>query len=297
MTRKISVVIVAYKDGETLRNTLDSIAECNDIGDSLEVIVVDNSPEGERVDRFVSDSRVRDVIYVKGDNFGFGEGNNRGASQSSGEILAFLNPDIILVEPLFKDIYERFKNNKDLMMLGCQLLDRDCNKTYSFFYDFEDSQFKKIMTKVRNRYGLYNQKDMFTSGCNMFIRKEAFLKAGCFDENIFMYNEEADIRRRIMRTFPQCKVVFDKDHSLIHIGGSRLFSEQRFKLLKNSLICFSNKYGLNYRKKFLYEYRIDKFKHFVFSVLNKADKIDDLKKEIAAFEKYYPEIVLRKAGE
>ena len=51
---KISVIIVAYKSGDILVKCLDSIAKYNDIEDELEVIVVDNSPEDERIERDLS---------------------------------------------------------------------------------------------------------------------------------------------------------------------------------------------------------------------------------------------------
>ncbi len=99
--KKISAIIVAYKNGEILKDALDSIHCFNDIGDDLEVVVVDNGPQDGKIRAWVSGSD----IYLETDNHGFGEGNNRGAEVASGEILAFLNPDICRVEPLFRDIY------------------------------------------------------------------------------------------------------------------------------------------------------------------------------------------------
>lgn len=54
---KISVVIVAYKNGLVLQQTLNSIHDYNDIGNELEVIVVDNSPMSENVETYVLESK------------------------------------------------------------------------------------------------------------------------------------------------------------------------------------------------------------------------------------------------
>ncbi len=64
---KISVIIVAYKSGDILVKCLDSIAKYNDIEDELEVIVVDNSPEDERIERDLAKSQYKKLsIYSIG---------------------------------------------------------------------------------------------------------------------------------------------------------------------------------------------------------------------------------------
>ena len=114
---KISVIIVAYKSGDILVKCLDSIAKYNDIEDELEVIVVDNSPEDERIERDLAKSQYKNYRYIPSDNRGFGAGNNQGVDISTGEILAFLNPDIILIEPIFKKVWEKFQKEKDVTYL------------------------------------------------------------------------------------------------------------------------------------------------------------------------------------
>lgn len=69
---KISVIIVAYKSGDILVKCLDSIAKYNDIEDELEVIVVDNSPEDERIERDLVKSQYKNYRYIPSDNRGFG---------------------------------------------------------------------------------------------------------------------------------------------------------------------------------------------------------------------------------
>ncbi len=285
-TKKVSVIIVAYKDGNILKDALDSIQRFNDLKDDLEVIIVDNSPENERIVKYVRQSKCRDCRYIANENKGFGYGNNRGAELASGEVLAFINPDVLLVEPLFQGVYDMFAADPKLMMLGCQLLDRNRSRTFSYYFDFESSIMEKLLTKVYNRFKIFDQKRMFTSGCNLFVRKSAFEKARGFDENVFMYNEEADLKRRILKEYPDGRIAFDKNHSLIHLGGSLGFSEKRFRLLKDSLIYFARKHGLNAKKKFRYEYRMDKLRCTVFRCRN-TEKYVETQKEIECFEKYY----------
>lgn len=114
--KRISVIIVAFKNGDILENALDKLYRYNDIGDDLEVIVVDNSPENEEVYDFVCRSDFQTCKYIKAQNKGFGAGNNLGVKEASGEILAFINPDVYLVEPIFKDVYSFFQDDNNFFI-------------------------------------------------------------------------------------------------------------------------------------------------------------------------------------
>ena len=96
---ELSVIIVSYKNLEIIVDCLNSIYKNNDIGNYLEVIVVDNSPE-DNIYNYVADN-FENVRIIKNQNKGFGEGNNKGACIARGKYLLFLNPDTILVEPIF----------------------------------------------------------------------------------------------------------------------------------------------------------------------------------------------------
>ena len=80
-----SVIIVSYKKLDILIDCLDSIYKYNDIGDKLEIIVVDNSPE-DNIYNYIK-SNYNDVRILKSENKGFGAGNNLGAKIARGEYL------------------------------------------------------------------------------------------------------------------------------------------------------------------------------------------------------------------
>ena len=147
---ELSVILVAYKSGTIVRQALESIAQYNDIGDELEVIVVDNSPEKERIYPDIQDIPLPHFQYVPSDNRGFGAGNNEGVKVSKGKILAFLNPDIILVEPIFKKIIQRFQK-ESIGMLGIQLCYENGKPGFSFYNDYQMSSIKKWTLKLWNK--------------------------------------------------------------------------------------------------------------------------------------------------
>lgn len=275
-TVALSVIIVAYKNWEVLLKALKSIEEYNDIGNALEIIVVDNSPEDARIKEYLPKDYSVSLTYVPSDNRGFGAGNNDGEKIAKGEYIAFINPDIILIEPVFKKIIDVFESDKTVCLAGLKLLDKNKKWTFSFYYDYEISFFSKQIIKLRNECDQFNQKTMFICGADMFMRKSTFDDAGHFDENIFMYYEESDLTRRIKKIRPDARIVYIKDAKMIHLEKqSSGTSETMVKQQIQSCIYYGKKYGLDYRKKIDQDYKYLRFKKRICSIIGKkSDRFD-----------------------
>ena len=283
---KVSVIIVAYKNGDVLKESLDSLRQHNDLGSDLEVIIVDNSPESERVYSSLQTSSFPGARYIPADNRGFGAGNNEGAKASIGEILCFMNPDIIYIEPLFAKAYQKFQHDPDLMLFGGKLLQADRSPGFSFYYDYSSNLWLRTMDKVQNRRDHFIPKKMYTSGSNMFVRREAFFAAGMFDENIFMYNEEMDLIRRIRKAVPGAKNAYFPDIRMIHLERqSTPQGIESFKRGLESSVYYGKKYGLDVRKKIRFEARYARMKLMAYSVL-KREGTKELKEQIEYLRNY-----------
>lgn len=215
MDKMLSVIIVTYKKPELVKQCLDSIYKFNDIGDKLEIIVSDNSPD-DSIERIL-EHRYTDVIFLRNGNIGFGSGNNAGVRISRSPYLLFLNPDTILIEPVFGFALERFQNGSS--MFGVQLLDSKRRKNTSFAYIDCFSIYKSFLGKLSNKVGVFLSGKMAILGADIFVTKDVFIESGMFDENIFMYSEENDLTKRVQKAFPNCKVMFFKEKSIIHLEG------------------------------------------------------------------------------
>ncbi|HAS91144.1 MAG TPA: glycosyltransferase family 2 protein, partial [Clostridiales bacterium] len=180
----VTVVIVSYNNSEVLINCLNSIYQYNDIGDSLEVIVVDNS---ENLDIYNLIKNIyKNVIVIKNNNMGFGQANNIGAKLAQGKYLIFLNPDTLLIEPIFLFAIKKFEEYNNLALFGVKLLSVDLKSNMSFGFIDKFSLFYGQLNKILNKYNIFLNNMMYISGANIFIKKSEFIKAGMFDENIFM---------------------------------------------------------------------------------------------------------------
>lgn len=131
MDKLLSVIIVAYKHADILEKCLESLIHYNDIGDCLEIIVSDNSPDDNIKD--MVNKKFGQVKYLRNDNVGFSKGNNRGVEISTSNLLLFLNPDTIFIEPFFSFALNKFKDS-NLTMFGVKLLSINRKSNTSFAY-------------------------------------------------------------------------------------------------------------------------------------------------------------------
>lgn len=291
MGARVSVIIVAYRNGQVLKDSLDSLQRFNDLGTDLEVLVVDNSPEGERVLSFVRESAFPEVRYIPADNRGFGAGNNIGEKAASGEILCFMNPDIIYIEPVFGKVWWKFQEDPKLMLAGGKLLNSDLSPGFSFYYDYSSDLLHRTLDKVQNKRDHFIPEKMYTSGANLFVRREAFFAAGMFDENIFMYYEEPDLIRRIRKTIPGARNAYFPEIRMIHLERqSTPVGTGSLKRELDSSIYYGKKYGLDVRKKIRFERSYLKLKQAAGKMLRKNPlEQESVRNSIRLIEEEYGE--------
>ena len=145
----LSVIIVSYNEVDLLSDCLKSIEKFNDIGEELEVIVSDNSSSKNVVNMISYKYPVVKFIHNE-KNGGFGYGNNRGVEIATGKYLLFLNPDTLLIEPIFRYAISKFEGNEKLVSFGFKQKSKD-NRYYdtTFINSTEKvSGFTTVVTTV-----------------------------------------------------------------------------------------------------------------------------------------------------
>lgn len=233
-------------------NCIKSLYEFNDIGDELEIIVVDNSPSGDPTYDYIRVNFPKVTLVRNELNGGFGQGNNLGVKHSNGQYIAFINPDIIFIEPLFRTAINEFINHQSTEVIGFLLQDLSGRNVMSYEFlpecitIYSHAYFYIPLIK----YAKLSLKNIYPCGADMFITKQAFLNAGGFDENYFLNYEEADLIRRLKKR--NVKILNKK---IIHlIGHSKtILSENIDNYLKSERYYFK-KYCLDYvayRKMFI----------------------------------------------
>jgi glycosyltransferase involved in cell wall biosynthesis len=179
---KISVVIPAFNEEKFIGKTLFSLLE-QDFKD-FEIIVVDNNS----TDKTAKIAKKFGAILISEKNQGVAFARQKGFLNAKGKIVASTDADTILPRNWLSRIFEEFEKNENLVAFG-----GSC-----YFYS------GPILVRLASRYflNLFLIFDKFFSGgwnlmgCNMAIKKEAFLKIGGFNTNLRM-NEDVEISYRL----------------------------------------------------------------------------------------------------
>lgn len=247
MLKKLSVVIVTFNSEHLIFDCLDSIYQYNDIGNALEVIVVDNnSQDQQRVFTSIQEKYPKDLQLINNpENNGYGSGNNLGIKHSTAEHFIVMNPDVRILNPIFKELLLKFENNRKIGMLGVTFAD----KSNPFYLKPEyHTLFRSLFFKIYTFLKLYNMNQMYFSGSFLMFNKKTFIDAGTFDENLFLFYEEADISNRILNLDKQ--LVLAKDIEVYHLTHNRAFNIELASIEMDSLEYYLNKYQLSFEKAF-----------------------------------------------
>lgn len=209
---KCSAIVVSYKTGPTLERCLTALQQVRSVG---EIIVVDNGNfelEEASLDAIASaDPRFR-ILRGHG-NVGFAAGCNLGARSVSGDVLCFVNPDVLLKSDAIERLLSALQAIEGPAIIGGDLRDAQGRPdrgsrrerltlwralVYSsglarlealspVFRDF--NRHKEPVPQTPTPTGA-------VSGALMLIRRMDFDALGGFDEGYFLHFEDVDLCRR-----------------------------------------------------------------------------------------------------
>ncbi len=197
---KISVIIPAFNEERFLPRCLESLKNQN--FSHFEIIVVDNN---SRDKTFEVAKRFGAKVF-KEKNQGVAFARQKGFLKARGKIIATSDADTILPRDWLSRILAEFEKDKDLVAFGGSLE----------FYS------GPILVKLAVKYlsKIFFFFDRLISGgpnlmgCNMAIKKEAFLKIGGFNTNLKL-NEDVEISYRLRKIG---KIKFDPNFKVKSSG-------------------------------------------------------------------------------
>ena len=199
----LTVVIVTYQTTEEIiLNCLRSIDK------NVQVIIVENS-ENFIHKKLITSEFANVKIICTGENLGYGKGNNFGLKHVRTDYVLILNPDVICDIDFFKNIENVIHEAKDFTIIGCQYLNDKVYMPAGFFNKNRNSKFKKDFQN--NMTGLLSKVEWVT-GCSMLINLTKFNNKEIFDKNFFLYFEEIDL----------CKSIIKK--------GENIFTSQKLRI-------------------------------------------------------------------
>ncbi len=245
--KKITVIIVTYNSQKDIYDCLEALYRCNDIGDQLEVIVVDNHSKGaEAMFGRISREYPGVLLISNPENLGYGHGNNIGIRNAHAPYMVIMNPDVRLVEPIFAALWAAFEQKQaDLIgMRQCERADRP-GQSFLMLYP---SCFNLFLHKFCTRTDLFLKRKFCFSGACFAFRKESLEAIGLFDEKIFLYGEERYIHLQLLK-MGRSRIYYHPEWRYIHPVHERAFSEREVRQGLRSYQYTLRKMGLNCNKR------------------------------------------------
>lgn len=232
--KKLSVIIVTYNSEPDIYNCLASLFAKNDLGEALEVIVVDNDSRNftQMQAKLVTLYNDRVRIFHNTLNGGYGQGNNIGILHAQAPVIMIMNPDVRLVDISLQSIVTQYNNDSLLALCGFrQVLNERGKRGASFSLLNHYNGFLRLFGGIlANRLNLFCWRHMYFCGACFCVRKSMIEKAGLFDENIFLYGEENDIHYRIHQACPHTHDKYIRQAVYLHLTEDRPYSEKAFQL-------------------------------------------------------------------
>ena len=204
--KRLSIVIVTYNSEKDIFDCISSVFRHNDIGEEeLEVIVVDNnSRDGEGMFRELRKRFGERLVLISNErNGGYGQGNNVGIRRASAPVVMIMNPDVRLAEPVFGTALQAFDSDSRLSLYGMKMMLTETRPSRSSFVCtyMMNGYLSTLLTALCTRFDHYMPRYMYIAGACFFLRKSMLVDIGMFDESVFMYGEEDDIRYRLTKRF------------------------------------------------------------------------------------------------
>lgn len=215
----VSVIIVSYNGKQHLESCLRAVQAQQDV--TFECILVDNgSTDGSAA--FVRGRFPWVKLLESERNLGFAGGNNRGAVEARGRLIAFLNNDTLAEPTWLSALREGLGAGPDVAAVTSRIV-------YMHDPTLLDSA-GDGMTRAGGAFkhghggpasGHTVRREVFGAcGAAFLLRRAVFEEVGGFDEDFFASHEDVDLSYRLRLRGYRCLYV--PDSLVLHAGSATL---------------------------------------------------------------------------
>jgi len=225
---KIAVVILNWNGKKLFDTFLPSVIKYSDHNDT-KIVVADNGSTDSSINYLQQNFPMVEIIDLK-KNYGFAAGYNVALKKIDAEYFVLLNSDVKVsrgwLEPCIKTLEESDKT----AVVQPKILSYTEPDKFEYagaaggFIDKFGYPFcrGRILNRTESDHGQYDKSTslFWASGACMFIKSDAFLKAGGFDEDFWAHMEEIDLCWRLKNR--GYKIVYQPKSVVYHLGGGTL---------------------------------------------------------------------------
>lgn len=233
---QLSIIILNYNVRYFLELCVLSVINAIQKIDA-EIIVIDNNSQDDSCE--MMKNRFPNIKLIENkENVGFPKGNNIGVSQATGEYICILNPDTVVAEDTFTKVLAFAKNQNNLGIIGCKLIDGTGNflpeskrGTPTPFVAFTKiTGLYKIFPKTFGKYYAQHLSENETGkveilvGAFMLMKRDLYHEIGGFDENCFMYSDDVDLSYMALKKGKSN--YYFQETSVIHYKGESTVKDE-----------------------------------------------------------------------
>lgn len=227
----VSIILVNYNGENFLTDCLGSLEMIDYPKGMYEVILVDNASKDNSV-KLIKEGFPWVKLIVSDRNTGYSEGNNIGVENATGKYLVFLNTDTTVEKNWLSELVRKIESDKSIGACSSQVLYQDDKNFINTIGGFWS------VLGIPGSMGERKPKDSFENetltfsptGCSMIVRSDVYKEIGGFDNDYFLYCEDADFGWRLWNSklkivLAPSSIVYHKVSASLKSLGKKTFSE------------------------------------------------------------------------
>ncbi|NDV46180.1 glycosyltransferase [Paludibacter sp. 221] len=189
MKNKISVVMPVYNAGRFLREAIESVL--GQTHENFELVIVDDCSSDNSVQIVKSFDDERIILIENKQNTGNYPCRNRGIKQATGEFIAVMDADDIMVPERMDTQLLFLLNNEQYMAVGSDVFVVDENSKEKGIWSKHSNNFEEIKVRLL--------KDNVCTHPTLMLRSEVFKKHGIYYNEKYLYSADYELLYQISK--------------------------------------------------------------------------------------------------
>ncbi len=202
----ITFIVVNWNGEEYLAECLSSIKEQS--YQKIEIVVVDNGSTDRSLEVLEQFSGI--TVIANRTNLGFGPANNQALEKPRGDVIAFVNNDIVLEPDWLTSLLTPMLDREEVGMCAGKTLsyfERNViDNTGHLLYWDGMNRGRGRMQKDEGQYDSMREA-FFPSGCASLFRATMLREIGLFDEDFYLYGDDTELGIRARLAGWECAFV------------------------------------------------------------------------------------------
>lgn len=208
LNKKVAVILVNYQDyaRRFLTDCIRGLRAQSYPRDNFKIFIVDNETSSQS-ENYLKEAAPEAELILNEKNAGFAKGNNdamRKALEQNFEYFVLLNLDTIVDKDWLAELVEAAESGSDFGLIQSRMMLWQKNKSSGQIETKRINSLGNVLNYLGFGY-CRGYKELwqnqisqpieidYASGAAVLIKKEVLKKIGMFDEEFFMYHEDADL--------------------------------------------------------------------------------------------------------